>query len=298
MLVLLLACTLPMADLARPPTAAAPEIGDARPPRAAGPSGEKLYQLLYAGEMGHAAYAQGQRVRMLAWFDALALTDDQLRGLRSLAASVTDAEASVQRERETLGEREKTAYTPIYDALSTRLMEPAPLTEEEGAAFAARLEVARADVYGSGDPRVEHYARVRALLVLTRPWVASLAGQQRAQLRESRFLLARRLGPFVSPGDYSSLVGAMWDGGDFGSLRATLRPSDEGHLDLGGLWSVEAMQSGPERSLEGLQAEALVLMAALEPELPAAIALRLGEAHGGAVVEEGSPEIEPTSLKK
>jgi hypothetical protein len=115
------------------------------------------------------------------------------------------------------------------------------------------------------------------------------------RLGESRFLLGRKLGPFVNPGDYGDLVGTMWDGGDFGSLRATVRPTDEGHLDLGGLWSVEAMQAGPDRRLEGFQLEALVFLAVLEDALSDAIAIRLGELPVEAPVGAGAAPAVPAA---
>ncbi len=191
--------------------------------------------------------------------------------------------------REALGARELAAYGPVYDALEARLATGTPLSEAEGAAFAEQLVAARATVYADGDPRAAHYARVRGLLGAVRPWIAGLTEAQRERLGESRFLLARRLGPFVNPGDYGDLVGTMWDGGDFGSLRATVRPTEEGHLDLGGLWSVEAMQAGPDRRLEGFQLEALVFLAALEAELPGAIKLRLGDPVAASPADGPAP---------
>ncbi|MFN7144449.1 MAG: hypothetical protein ACK4YP_11775 [Myxococcota bacterium] len=295
LLLLALACTVPAPDLARPTTADPTPSDPASPPPARGPEEEKLYQALYAGETGEAAHARGQRTRLLAWMVALELTPHQLRGLAKAAEAVHAGETAVREARDALGAKELAAYEPIYAELDARLATGDPLTEAEGAAFAERLAAARAAVYADGDPRAAHYARVQGLLAQVRPWVAALSDEQRERLGESRFVLARRLGPLVNPGDYGDLVGTMWDGGDFGSLRATVRPTDQGHLDLGGLWSVEKMQAGPDRRLEHFQLEALVLMTLLEPELPAAIALRLGDAPTGAAEAVATPATAPAA---
>jgi hypothetical protein len=271
----LFACTVPRPELSRPASAPEPTTGAATPPPARGPTEEKLYQELYAGEFGEAAHAAGQRVRMLAWLDALALDASQLRGLATLAEAARAADAKVRADREAFGAREIAAYAPIYAELEARLARPDPLPEAEAQAFADRLGAARSSLLADEDPRATHYDAVRATILLSSPWIATLSDTQRDALAQCRFVLGRRLGPFVAPGDYGNLVGTMWDGGDFGTLRATLRPSDEGHLDLGGLWSVEAMQSGPDRHIKGFQVQAILLMALLEPELPAAIAERL-----------------------
>jgi hypothetical protein len=281
-LLLLLACTVPVPDLARP-TSSDPTITDvATPPPAHGPEEEKLYQALYAGEIGEDAYARGQRTRLLVWLVALELTESQLRGLAALSVALRAADAEITAQRAAVGAAELAAFAPVYDELDQRLSQGGGLTEAEAQGFAERLTAARKDAYADEDPRAAHYRRVRDALALVRPWIATLSDAQRARLGEARFVLGRRLGPFVNPGDYADLVGTMWDGGDFGSLRATARPSEEGHLDIGGLWAVEAQQSGPDRRLEGFQVEALVLFTALEPALPDAIALRLGERGGAA----------------
>lgn len=282
---LLAACTVPAPDLARPTPADPRPVDPASPPPAAGPEGEKLYQVLYAGELGPDARALGQRARVQAWLGAMQLDATQLDGLAVLVADLREREATLAAARAEVGAREQAILGPVYAELEAHLARPGGLTEAESATFAARLDAARAEVYGGVDPRAEHFAGVASLLRAERPWIKTLSAAQQATLAESRFFLGRRLGPFVNPGDYGALVGTMWDGGDFGSLRATVRPSDEGHLDLGGLWSIEAMQAGPDRRLEGLQIEAILFMALQEPELAGAIALRQagGEAGGSAV---------------
>ncbi len=295
LLLLALACTVPAPDLARPASAELAPLDPASPPAARGPEEEKLYQQLYAGELGETATARGQRTRLVVWLASLALTEDQLRGLAAAADEVRAGDAAVRAGRAEVDAKETAAFGPIYAAIDARLARAEPLTEAEGAAFAAQLAAARTAVYAGEDPRMAHYKRIRAALAAVRPWIATLSDEQRMRLGESRFLLGRKLGPFVNPGDYGDLVGTMWDGGDFGSLRATVRPTDEGHLDLGGLWSVEAMQAGPDRRLEGFQLEALVFLAVLEDALPDAIAIRLGELPVEAPVGAGAAPAVPAA---
>lgn len=293
-LLLALGCTVPAPDLARPSTDDPSATDPASPPPARGPAEEKLYQQLYAGELGEDAHARGQRARFVVWLAAMELTPEQLRGLAALADDVRVAEVAVRAARKEVGAKELAAYEAVYAAIEARAARPEPMTEAEAGAFAEALAAARTAVYTGEDPRAAHYARVRALLARVRPWMATLSDTQRARLSESRFVLARRVGPFVNPGDYGDLVGTMWDGGDFGSLRATQRTVDEGHLDLGGLWSVEKMQAGPDRRLEGFQLEALVLFVALDEQVPAAIALRLGDEPSAALPEGASGVALPT----
>lgn len=283
MLSWLLACTVPVPDLARP-TGDAPEIRPADPPPARNAAGERLYQLLYAGELGEDSRKAGDRARMAAWLDALALDETQLQGLAELVRAYDEARAANAADEAAVAEAEKRVLSPIYEELTARLTRPDAMGEEEAAAFAARIEAARAEVYGGKDFRAEHYRRVKSTLALCRPWVNALRPNQQAALDDARFVLGRRIGPFVNPGDYGHLVGTMWDGGDFGSLRATIRPTDEGHMDLGGLWSVEDMDAGPDRSLGGYQLEALLLMAFEDPALKDVIAARQAPGSPGGEV--------------
>jgi hypothetical protein len=292
-LLLLAACAVP-APILDNPAGADPRPSDpASPPPAAGPEGEKLYQVLYATEMGTAAHASGQRVRILAWLSAMQFDAAQLAGLAELAADVQRRDAAMTFARAELDAREVARLGPIYAALEARLAAPAPMTEEESGAFAARIEAARTELYRGADPRAAHYAGVNALLGAARPWMTSITEVQRDRLAASRFFLGRRIGPFVNPGDYGALVGTMWDGGDFGSLRATVRPTDESHLDIGGLWSIETMKAGPDRHVGGLQAEAILVMALLEPEMLPAIALRQAGEHAELTTTAASATTAP-----
>jgi hypothetical protein len=254
------------------------ELPEAGPPPAKNPSGEKLYQLLYAGENGDVAREMGQRARMIVWFRVMELSDDQLRGLRRAAEAtrahiVEDAQAV-----EALGARERELYGPVYrDVVEAYRKAGAEPTEEELAALAKRLEDAIAVVQADGDPRQLQLIRVRAMLNDVQPWIDSLSQAQKEKLGDSRFLLAHRASPYLAPAAYADLVGMEWDGGDFRTIDDTVRSADEKQMDLGGLWSTEAMRSAPGRYLTTRQLRAMVLMAAMEPGLVEAVEVALGE---------------------
>ena len=268
----LAACRIDDRSLARPPTGTPPVALPASPPPAPRVEGEKLYQLLYAEELGDAARPSGQRARMLVWMDAVALTPAQLTTLRDIIAEVRAAQAAHDAQRAAAGEAERAGYVPVHEALIRALANGGSAASLDLAALAGRLEAAAP----SKDPRADAYARVASLFPIVQKWIESLSADQQKVLGQSRFFLARRLSAYHAPGDYSAFVGSAWDGGDFGSLRATLRPDAEGHLDVGGLWATEQFFGSPDHDLRGYQLAVLVLFAVQEPGLDEAIEVRLG----------------------
>jgi hypothetical protein len=58
-----------------------------------------------------------------------------------------------------------------------------------------------------------------------------------------------------------------WDGGDWSMVGRTGRPGGQGQMDLGGLWSMEVLRAPPQEYLIDRQAEALLVLALLEPAL-------------------------------
>ncbi|MFZ5480249.1 MAG: hypothetical protein ACOZNI_26025 [Myxococcota bacterium] len=277
-MIALLACSREQLSFQRVYQVPKTELPAAGPPPAKHPSGEKLYQLLYAGETGVAARQMGQRARMLVWFRVMELSDDQLRGLRKLVENTRVQVAADTAAVDAVGEKERAALGPVYQEIITTYGKPeADPTEAELAALAAKLEAAVNAVTAEGDPRQEQILRVRALLNDVQPWIDTLSQAQQEKLGLSRFLLAHRTHPYLTPAGYSALVGMEWDGGDFRTIDDTVRSEDERQMDLGGLWSTEAMRSAPGRYLTTRQLRAMVLMATLEPGLIEAIEVALGQ---------------------
>jgi hypothetical protein len=260
-------CKVRSEDFTRPVSVPRVDLGAATPPPAPSPAGEKLFQVLYAGEVGEAATAAGQRVRVRAWLDVLDLDAAEREGLRVLAREVRAMVEAERQARARLDGYELAAYTSIYRELEARLAEDAPLGEAEAAAFAARLEAARAAVYAGEDPRAAQLARVRAVLDAAAPWIASLPYEKQQRIASSRFFLQKRANPLLAPADYQALVGMNWDGGDFSAVAATEPPSGQSHMDVGGLWSVEHVRAPPDGYLVKRQLQAVLVMALLEPAL-------------------------------
>ncbi|RME23374.1 MAG: hypothetical protein D6798_13655, partial [Deltaproteobacteria bacterium] len=103
---LLLGCRVDPADFERTPVLEPIELGGPTPPAARTAGEEKLYQLLYAAEVGDRTFADGQQARMLAWLDAMQFTDPQLLQLQRLLDRLAAAEGAQQLWREGLDARE------------------------------------------------------------------------------------------------------------------------------------------------------------------------------------------------
>jgi hypothetical protein len=264
------------------PSVKLPEAG---PPAASEPGQQRLFQLLYAGEYGDAAWARGQRARVMMWLATMEFSAEELSGLAELAGQVQKLAEEDRSLHAALDSREQAAYGPIYAELEARLM-AGKLSDPELQDLAERLEAARQGVLAEEDPWKAHLTRVQALLDAVTPWARSLNATRRAKLGESRYFLARRAAPLLNPAEYASLVGMVWDGGDFSSMALTGRPMEQRHMDIGGLWSLEALRSPPSAYLLERQVQAILVLALLEPALPEALRdWRLAKGAGPSAAE-------------
>lgn len=270
----MMACEVDQARLARPPDAVAPTL-EAAPPPAGGPEQETLYQLLFAGELGGHAHAQGQRARMLAWFRSLALGPDQLRGLATLAQGVATRTARIAAVEAEVTAQQATALGPVYDALIPLLAAEAEPDPQALAATATALSAARDEVPTAALTRARHDA-LRGMLADARSWVSGLDPDQQAALGSSRFFLRHRVGALTAPGDHGDLLGTVWDGASFDSLVLGRVPADTEPLDIGGLWASESVRNTPDHALGTVQKQVLILLACREPGLLPAIEVALG----------------------
>lgn len=268
------ACKVESSDFKRPPALEPVVLDGPTPPPVASPTGEKLYQLLYAGEVGQEAAASGQQARLMAWLAVMEFSDEQLDALVALRSGLDEMRAEQAADRARLDALELATLGPIYDRITAAYAAGAGPDEDTLAALAEELEAARAVVYGERDPRALELERVQVLMASLEPWVGALSPSQQHDLGHSRFFLRRRLGPLLNPGDYGDLTGISWDGGDFRGVNTTFPDDDEHHMDIGGLWSTEFMRAPPELYLTRLQLKALTLMALEEPGLDEAIARR------------------------
>ena len=195
-------CQVDLAHVGHSTSAGTEAAPAATPPPAPGPNGEKVYQILYAGEFGTQARAAGQRARMLAWMHAVAFTPAQLDGLLALAAQARVDEAESAAAIARVDAAEGASLPPVYDELVALYANGADVRDTDFAPLAPRLEAARTQAYGAADPRTERYAYVARTLWRVRLWAEALPERQQERLGECRFFLQRRLGPFTAPGDY------------------------------------------------------------------------------------------------
>jgi hypothetical protein len=277
----LAACQIRDQDFERAPSLEPVTLAGPTPPPVDQPEGERLYQLLYAGEVGEVSGAAGQHARMLAWLAVMDFSDAQLDGLLALRADLAALRAEQEAARAALDAREQELLVPLYDRIAAGYARGGALDEEALGTLAGELAKARKLAYRDDDPRAQKLARVEALLEKVEPWIAGLSQTQRHDLPLCRFFLRKKVGPLLNPTDYGDLTGISWDGGDFRGVSTTIRSADEQHMDIGGLWSTEFMRAPPQLYLTDLQLKAVTVMALEEPGLEAAIAAR----RRGAPVE-------------
>ena len=274
-ILLLLACQVNLADVGKP-TGPGLTVIPATPPPARSPSGEKLYQMLYAGEFGSGATPAGQRLRILAWAAYVNFSPEQLEALLKISDAVHRIEAENARDMQLLDETESAALVPAYQELITHYANEGTVGDTELGAESLTLERARLAAYGGTDPRGAHYQGVMKALRKVNGWVANQPEDMQKRMGACRFFLQRRLGPFTNPGDYGLWLGTAWSGANFASLKTELRPVDEGQMDIGGLWSADEVEKSPEGSLHGLRVAVLLLFAIESEGFPEALEVRMG----------------------
>ncbi len=267
LLSLVLGCMVSAGDLSAVPTLPATAF-EAPPPKADSAEQERLFQVLYAGEVGDPSFEAGQRVRVRAWLASMGFTALERESLTVAAAAVAkEFELSNQEER-AFAEAESAVLVPIYAEMETRYTSGQQVTEDEMATWAKRLTAARVTAYGEGTPASVRQARVRSTLDAVAPFVSQLSEDGRLRMTAARFFLVRRASPFGRVGAYHALVGLDWDGGEFPQLEVDTTSLEQPHMDIGGLWALEKLRGAPAgQYLTGRQVQAIVVMACLEPAL-------------------------------
>ncbi|HCH65100.1 MAG: hypothetical protein CL927_16625 [Deltaproteobacteria bacterium] len=244
-------------------------------PDASAPSGDsepetRLYQLLYTGEHGDTAHALGQKVRMTAWLRTVNLADAQLVSLTELGLTVQAEIEADRTARAALAEREAEVLRPIYTQIEAALNHPTT-TNGDLDALAGELSRVRRTLYGDSEPQKEHRDRVRGLIKAVTAWLGTVNREQRMQLNSCRFVLNEHASPLTNPGSYASLVGMIWDRGDFSALQSGNEDNADGPLDLGGLWALEHLRAPPSGYMVDSARAGMLTLALMDPAfLPAA----------------------------
>ncbi len=239
------------------------------------PEGERLYQLLYADEHGTTARQAGQRARMIGWVRSLSLSARQLEDLHGLIIHFRERMKFYQAELAAVDALEAELYGPIYADVIARLAGPDPWDQTALDALAGRLAEAQAKVAEEA-PHTLARDRVQQQVHAIEDWANTLTDPQKERLSHSRYFLRRRLGPLGNPGHYESLIGTLWDVGDFDSLRYAQRLEDEHAMDIGGLWSSEPLRTGPDWYLSPIQLKTIVFLALTEPGICEAVEVLRG----------------------
>ena len=245
----------------------------ATPSALAEPAPLPLAELLYGGETGDALTPLGDRVRLLVWLRALDATPAQLRNLRQASLDVRAVAERAGRAQASAGQAEAEALTPAYTALARDLGAGTPGPE----ALSAHAEaIAQARQTLSSDPRALQARWAEIALDTAGRYAETLLPEQRQGMVHALFLIRRQLGPGSAPAAYEGLLGQSWEGSTYASLRRAESPPTD-HLDLGGLWTLDAGETDLLGDVTGLRLEALLAIALTHPDLAGACEVLLGE---------------------
>lgn len=232
-----------------------------------------LAEVLYGGETGDALSPLGDRVRLLVWLRTLGATAAQLRALRAASLDVRAVGQRARAAQAEAGLQEAEALGGAYSALARDLAAGTP-GDDALAAHAAALTAGRSSL--GRDPRDLQARWVETALDAAGAYAETLLPEQRRGMVNALFLVRRELGPGAAPAAYEGLLGQSWEGSTYASLRRARSP-DQDHLDLGGLWTLDAGETDLVGDVAGLRLQALLAVALTHPDLAGACEVMLGE---------------------
>jgi len=258
-MLLLFACGAPVEPL---PTQQAIQLAELTAPEL-----PALYIQLYDAPLPASANPGLQRVRILAWLRAMELSNSQLTSLGELAAATASRQTKLAAAEEQLinswNARTSTTIEGIWGALQQG---DDPILLDT---LARQLAAA-----GGGDRPAAELATLRletlrSVMDAQTTFLRALSPEQELQLPFATFFLRDRLDPVGNPGAFSQVVGSTYNPGEYDVLTRGSRTSALGHLNIAGLWSDNPALE-PD-ALHDAQREVILVMALLDPELPAAI---------------------------
>jgi hypothetical protein len=250
-----------------------------------------LYQLLYDAPTTPAASAQQQRVRMLVWLRHLQLTEDQLDRLDDLRVLVAERSQRLATAEQELVDRYAEQEAEIYGELWEALSRGAPVDAPEMGDATESLRNLRAGGERERTLLALKMEGMRSLLDAQQGFLRTLTPRQEALFADSLFFLRHRLDPVGNPGDFKSIVGSVYEPGQFDVLTRGDSEAARERLNIGGLWSDRPGLDGHE--LHEARREVLLFLALQEPGLDEAIAAAralAGEAIPGSA---GGPPTAP-----
>jgi hypothetical protein len=253
-----------------------------------------LFQVLYAVETGPAPSVSLQRVRLLLWLRHLELSTAQLDLLETLRVNARERAARLTQAEQALLERNAGEESALVENLWAALSQGVDPSDASVTEIADKLKA-----IGHDGSRSEQLMRlrlegIRSLLDAQTPFLRTLTPVQEGRLNDALFLLRHELDPLGTPGDFESLVGTLYDPGQFGALTQGTDLSKSGPADIGALWGDEGngLQGHP---LHDAQREVILFLAVLEPGLEDAIvaAKSLTGTEDPATASMAGPKGEP-----
>jgi hypothetical protein len=212
-------------------------------------------EVLYGGETGAEARLQGDRIRMLAWLRSLDLTVQDLARLHAATARIQALHRQLESEIAAASAAEQAALSAPYTALEQALVE-GDLSEEALESLSQQIQTARVELV---DPRERRARFADAVLSEASGILGGWKSEQRAQVADALFVLRETVGEGSTPGAFADLLGPAWQTGDFSTTRRSASPPDMDHLDIGGLWTLDAGKT--DRSVRIQADQQLVILA-------------------------------------
>jgi len=214
-----------------------------------------LVEVLYGGETGAEARMQGDRIRLLVWLRSLALSTAELARLQEAATRVRALHDQLSSDLFAAAGAEQTALSAPYAALEQALV-AGDLSDEALSAFSQQIEAARV---GLVDPRVRKARFADAVLEESQRVLDAWDPAQRSGVADALFVLRDSVGEGSTPEAFEHLLGPAWKTEDFSTTRRSASPPAMGHLDIGGLWTLDA--GATDRSVRIQADQQLVILA-------------------------------------
>ena len=236
-------------------------------------SATPLAEALYAGELGTQARPLGDRVRLLTWLRGLSLSAEELTELHATSRRIQALSHDLQLTLTGLGEAELKRLEAPYGELAVALAKN-KTTPTELEDWAKRIAESRAQ---KEDPRALRAAFAQRVLQEAASFLNALDPEKRRGMADGLFLLRTELGDGAAPASFKDLLGTPWRAEEYSTLRKSASPNPVGHLDIGGLWTLESGASDRSDRILGDKLLVIATLALSHPDLPASCEVLLGK---------------------
>jgi len=242
--------------------AALASTAGAQTPPPANSAVSPLVEVLYGGETGAEAQLQGDRIRLLVWLRSLELSPQDLARLHEATALTQALHRQLESEIAAASAAEQAALSAPYTALEQALVR-GDLADEASDSFSRQIQAARVDLV---DPRERKARFADAVLSEASGVLGGWKSEQRVQVADALFVLRESLGEGSTPAAFAHLLGPAWRDNEFSTTRRSASPPDMDHLDIGGLWTLDA---GKTNRATRIQADQQLVILALVLAHPA-----------------------------